>query len=617
MKINYRFLSSGSGAGAEDRGRRYVWPMVAIFCIALVAAAFPLNAEWHAVFPQFTGGGGWSSDLFITNQGTGAVSNITLSFFNDDGAPLSVETNLGTSSSFTFNLNPGATQTIRVASTGTLKVGYVLLHAPNLACLRGSEVFRYAQGNSVVTEMGVAQQYPFIHFSFPAEVDSARGINTGMAFANPSFDSPPTSGQKVVVNLVRNDGTIQDTRVVSLAAAGHLAQFLNESQLFPGLDNFSGTVSVSASTRIGLVALRLDQGVYGTVSVDSGPVLAPFFLNQGPISESEPNDSTGLAYFLSGPNVIVGSIGAQGDVDYFKFTGRQGDIVTALLDTQTGSSILDSVLRLEKSDGTIVSENDQNGLMWQNDSFLQVVLPADGTYYLRVSDYWGDGGSTYTYRLHVRAPTSSPPVNQPQITVIDPDNGARNSSINLTVHGTNLSNTSAINFSPSSGISISNLQSTSTQVTALLTIASGATVGSRQVSVTTPAGTSNTLTFSVTDSGGTSKDGNWSGSTGQGKAITFTVSGNRITSLSFGGAVSSGGCSGDFTVTMSTMSVAISGNNFSVNSPSSAPFAVSFSLNGTFSSNSDASGSVSFTLNGGPGNPPCGSANTSWTASKN
>jgi len=365
------------------------------------------------------------------------------------------------------------------------------------------------------------------------------------------------------------------------------------------------------------VALRLDQSVYGTVSVDSGPVLAPFFLNQGTISESEPNNSTGLAYFLSGPNVVVGSIGGQGDVDYFKFTGRQGDTVTALLDTQSGSSGLDSVLRLEKSDGTIVSENDQNGLMWQNDSFLQVVLPADGTYYLRVSDYWGDGGSTYTYRLHVRAPTSSPPVNQPQITVVDPDNGARNALINLTIQGTNLSNASAINFSPSSGISVSNLQSTSTQVTALLTIASGATVGSRQVSVTTPAGTSNTLTFSVTDSGGTSKDGNWSGSTGQGKAITFTVSGNRITSLSFGGAVSSGGCSGDFTVTMSTMSVAISGNNFSVNSPSSAPYAVSFSLNGTFSSNSDAGGSVSFTLNGGPGFPPCGSASTSWTASKN
>ncbi|MBZ5535632.1 MAG: pre-peptidase C-terminal domain-containing protein [Acidobacteriia bacterium] len=617
MNIKYRFLHLGPGArgGGWDRG--VIWPMVAFVCISLFVGAIPLHAEWHAVFPQFTGGGGWSSDLFITNQGTGAVSNITLSFFTDEGSPLSVETNLGTGPSFTFNLNPGATQTIRVPSTGSLKVGYVLLHAPNLACLRGSEVFRYAQGNSVVTEMGVAQQYPFIHFSFPAEVNSARGINTGLAFANPTFDSPPTTGQKVVVNLVRNDGTLQDTAVVSLAAAGHLAQFLNESKLFPGLDNFSGTVSVSASTRIGLVALRLDQSVYGTVSVDEGPVLAPFYLSQGPISESEPNDSTGMALFLSGPNVVTGSIGGQGDVDYFKFTGRQGDVVTALLDTQSGSSNLDSVLRLEKADGTIVTENDQNGLMWQNDSFLQAVLPTDGTYYLRVSDYWGDGGSNYSYRLHVRAPTSSPPPSQPQITGVDPNSGSRGGAISLTIFGSNLANPSAINFSPSDGISISNLQSTSTQVTALMTISSGATLGNRQVSVTTSAGTSNTLTFSITDPGGSSKDGNWSGNTGQGKSITFTVSNNRISSLSFGGSVSSGGCSGDFTVTMSTMSVAISGNSFSVNSPSSAPYAISFTLSGTFSSNSNASGTTNFTMNGGVGFPPCGSASTTWSATKN
>jgi Bacterial pre-peptidase C-terminal domain/IPT/TIG domain len=420
------------------------------------------------------------------------------------------------------------------------------------------------------------------------------------------------------VNLIRNDGTIQSTAVVNLPAGGHLAQFLNESSLFPGLDNFNGTVSVSAATRIGLVALRQDQSVYGTVAVDEGPVLAPFYLSTGPISESEPNDSTGLAFLLSGPNIITGSIGGAGDIDYFKFSGRQGDIVTALLDTQSTSSRLDSVLRLEKADGTIITENDQNGLIWQNDSFIQAVLPADGTYYLRVSDYWGDGGSTYTYRLHVRAPSSSQPPSQPQITLLNPNSGPRGGAISLTIQGSNLANASTINFNPSEGVSFSNLQSSSTQVTALLTVASGAALGNRQVSVTTPAGTSNMLAFSIVDSGGTSYNGNWSGNTGQGKSITFTVSSNRITSLSFGGSISAPGCSMDFTVGMSSMSAPISGNTFSYNSSTGTPGIPDFSINGTFSSGSNASGTLSFTVNPIPGVPTCvGSGSTSWNASKN
>jgi hypothetical protein len=617
MNENFRWLIPGSMARAGRGGRCRSSYVVAFFCLLLLAAAFPLHAEWHAVFPQFTGGGGWSSDLFITNQGTSAVNNITLSFYSDDGSPLTVETNLGTSSNFTFNLSAGGTQIIRVSATGSLKAGCVLLHAPNSTSIRGSEVFRYAQGGVAVTEMGVSQQFPFTHFSFPVEVNSSRGINTGIAFANPTYDSTITTGQKVVVNLIRNDGTIQNTAVVNLVAGGHLAQFLNESSLFPGLDNFSGTVSVSAVTPIGVVALRQDQSVYGTVAVDQGPVLAPFYLSMGPISESEPNDSTGMAFFLSGPNIVTGSIGSAGDIDYFKFSGHQGDIVTALLDTQSTSSRLDSVLRLEKADGTIMTENDQNGLIWQNDSFIQAVLPADGTYYIRVSDYWGDGGSSYTYRLHVRVPTGTQPPGQPQITLIDPNGGLRGSAISLTIQGSNLSNASAINFSPSSGISISNLQSTSTQVTALATIDSGATLGNRQVSVTTPAGSSNTLAFSIIDSGGNSYNGNWSGNTGQGKSITFTVSNNRITALSFGGSISGPGCSADFTTTLSTMSASISGNSFSYSSPN-VPGGVGFTINGTFSSSSNANGSVNFTLNAIPGVPSCaGSASTSWNASKN
>jgi hypothetical protein len=582
--------------------------------------ALPLFGEWHAVFPQFTSGGGWSSDIFITNQGANPVNNITLSFYGEDGSPLTVDTNLGAGSGFTFNLVAGGTQTVRVSSSGNLKVGYALLHAPDYTSLRGSEVFRYAPGGQVATEMGVAQQLPFIHYSFPVEVNTSQGINTGVALANPTFDSTVMSGQKVVVNLVRSNGTIQNMVVVNLSAGGHLAQFLNESGLFPGLDNFSGTVIVSASTMIGVVALRQDQNVYGTVAVNEGPLLAPFIQTTSPIAEVENNDTYGTAQLLSGPTVITGTIGRAGDLDYFKFTGHQGDIVSALVDTQSPPYYLDSVLRLEKSDGTIVSQNDQNGLLWQNDSFLQVVLPADGTYYLRVSDYYGDGGSNFAYRLHVNIPTGTVPPSLPQITLLNPSSGARGSAINFSIQGSNLSNTSSINFSPSDGISISNLQSTAGEVTALLTINAGADLGTRQISVTTPSGTSNTLPFTITDSGGGAPyAGNWSGTTSQsGKLISFTVTGGAITALYFEGHVEGSGCTSEISVNVTSTSRPITGNTFSF-SATGAPGGTTYSITGTFNSSSTASGTLSFTpvaIPGLPGAVCVGTSTPTWNANK-
>jgi hypothetical protein len=70
------------------------------------------------------------------------------------------------------------------------------------------------------------------------------------------------------------------------------------------------------------------------------------------------------------------------------------------------SSYLDSVLEIYDGNVDMIAQNDQNGLapqLWPiSDSFIQMVLPADDTYYIVVADYFGDGGSGYTYRLHVK-----------------------------------------------------------------------------------------------------------------------------------------------------------------------------------------------------------------------
>ncbi|MGZ8710144.1 MAG: hypothetical protein ACXW28_07960, partial [Thermoanaerobaculia bacterium] len=59
---------------------------------------------------------------------------------------------------------------------------------------------------------------------------------------------------------------------------------------------------------------------------------------------------------------------------------------------------------------------------------------------------------------------------------------------------------------------------------------------------------SSILLLSVS-AGAQTYDGSWSGTTGQGKAITFTVVANKLTVMAFGGNVSAVGCSGSFTQT--------------------------------------------------------------------
>ncbi|MEK6304174.1 MAG: fibronectin type III domain-containing protein [Acidobacteriota bacterium] len=86
----------------------------------------------------------------------------------------------------------------------------------------------------------------------------------------------------------------------------------------------------------------------------------------------------------------------------------------------------------------------------------------------------------------------------PTISSISPVTKAPGTTFTLTINGTNLSQTTSVNFNASAGITVSNMiVVSSVKVTATITISSGAATGSRQVSVTTPFGTSNPVTYLV------------------------------------------------------------------------------------------------------------------------
>ncbi len=84
----------------------------------------------------------------------------------------------------------------------------------------------------------------------------------------------------------------------------------------------------------------------------------------------------------------------------------------------------------------------------------------------------------------------------PFIASISPTSGVKGATFTATITGTNLTGASLINgLLP--GVSYTILTSSSTQITATIAIGSTAGAGVRNVSVTTPTGTSNTVVFNV------------------------------------------------------------------------------------------------------------------------
>ena len=369
--------------------------------LALSASTLPAFAQRYTVFPQFASGGGWSSEVFLANQGLSAVSGIVVSFYNGDGSPLTVDTNLGSSAALAVSLNAGATQVVRVTPGSTTTTGYIVIRYPaSVTPVTATEVFRYQPGDTVLAELGVPQQDTDNNYSFPVEVNSSAEVATVFAFANPTFDSTSPPAQTLILTLINSDGTIQRTTTKALTAGQYSAGYITD--LFPGLYNFTGSVSVSSPLRVGVLALRQDKQAFGAISTDSGPLLGPFAVSGTAIAATGSNVSATSAQQLSSPALVTGYVGSGGFY-FFKFTGHQGDIVSTICDTQGLNSYLDSVLYVVMSDGiTVIAVNDQNGLYSENDSFLQVVLPADGTYYVVITDYYSNGGSNYPYRLHFK-----------------------------------------------------------------------------------------------------------------------------------------------------------------------------------------------------------------------
>lgn len=115
--------------------------------------------------------------------------------------------------------------------------------------------------------------------------------------------------------------------------------------------------------------------------------------------EAEPNDAREQASAGGAPGALNGIIEKPGDVDFFKFAAKAGQVFEIRVHARKPHrSPLDSVLTILRADGAALASNDDSG---GPDSYLRFQAPADGDYFAVVSDHLKGGGPTHLYRVEL------------------------------------------------------------------------------------------------------------------------------------------------------------------------------------------------------------------------
>jgi len=119
------------------------------------------------------------------------------------------------------------------------------------------------------------------------------------------------------------------------------------------------------------------------------------------VSEKEPNNDVEQATKVEIGSTINGVIAAATDVDYFSFPGKKGQRLVLSCLTYSIDSRLFPEMKIIGPSGREIAMGRPNP---QQDGFLDVTLPDDGDYLVRLNQFTYVGGNQeYFYRLNISA----------------------------------------------------------------------------------------------------------------------------------------------------------------------------------------------------------------------
>ena len=214
------------------------------------------------------------------------------------------------------------------------------------------------------------------------------------------------------INLVGATGVLFDDpaitgRILHVNALGEfIGKFIGSNGLRstvnrgdpPPLSQVTMEVKTDAEARVGLYRFRLvtKEGTTNTGMVS----VEPFY---GARPEIEPNDTLQEALlqvdYVFPPTIITGKLGEPGDVDHLRFDATAGDeLVAQITAAELGSKLRWSMELLDEKGVAVARKSVAYG---DGEPVLAYRVPADGTYFLAVSDVERGGGGNHFYRMKI------------------------------------------------------------------------------------------------------------------------------------------------------------------------------------------------------------------------
>ncbi len=185
-----------------------------------------------------------------------------------------------------------------------------------------------------------------------------------------------------------------------------------------------------ANTFVVTVAANVPPGTYEVRTAGLFGLSNPRSFEVGDrdeITEAEGNNTREQAQEIK-QNVVVNSvIGGATDIDFYRIEGKKGQRILVNCRAIQLDSRLSATLGLYDANGRRLSDARGNS---RNDPLLDVTLPADGQYFVKVHDFLYRGGADYGYRLIAGT--------GPHIDYVLPPSGTPGSTSTYTLFGRNL-----------------------------------------------------------------------------------------------------------------------------------------------------------------------------------
>jgi len=229
------------------------------------------TARTSIIFPYFSDGGGWSTQLVLVNPTDAPVTGV-FQFFGPASPGTAVSTltmtvNGVTGSLFDYSIPPrGTVRFVTANASSDIRIGYILATPKdNSVVPQGFSILSLSNQGITVSETSVRAASP--ETAFQMYVEKSATLHSRLAVANPS-----ASPAWATFELAPLDGSSL-SRITSIVipAGGHIAPMIED--LFPTVrDGFQGLLRILSTPSMGVTALRIRNNKRGDMIVTGIPV---------------------------------------------------------------------------------------------------------------------------------------------------------------------------------------------------------------------------------------------------------------------------------------------------------------------------------------------------------